>query len=177
MLRNQSEHLGHVSQDAGWRHNASTASLMWPGSDGHAWMILPIRATSCSSLSAECSHSAAKHWAHLPNPLSPLLVTSPDYRVRFPPRQCNRSQPATNPQRMLHTGDRGPEPRRPRRPARPRRAGPRDSRRPANRPGAVLGDCGGAEGVGCRRHQRSGCKPRREKHVCEHGGTLPIFTL
>ena len=52
-----------------WRHNASTASLIWSGSDGHASMILPIRATSCSSLSWECSHSAAKQWGQKQNPL------------------------------------------------------------------------------------------------------------
>ena len=55
-------------------HNVSMVSLMCSGSVGHASMIVPIRARSCSSVSCDCSHSAATRegWWH--NSLSPQLV-------------------------------------------------------------------------------------------------------
>ena len=65
-------------------HNVSMVSLMCSGSVGHASMIVPIRARSCSSVSCDCSHSAATRegWWH--NSLSPQLVVSSETRVRFP---------------------------------------------------------------------------------------------
>ncbi len=66
-------------------HNASIASLTCSGSAAHASIIVPIRASSRSSVSCDCSQSAAILAGHLRNSMLLLLVALSRTRVRFPP--------------------------------------------------------------------------------------------